>query len=109
RYSDLARVTNTVQRALASGDFAGGIWLEGSPTVEETCYWLSLLIDTDLPIACGFGISTAEHVAAVTAVADAAIVGSALVRRMADADDPVAAAGAFVRQLAAGLDGATGR
>ena len=65
--------------------------------------------ETDLPIACGFGISTAEHVAAVTAVADAAIVGSALVRRMADADDPVAAAGAFVTQLAAGLDGATDR
>lgn len=52
RYSDLARVTNTVQRALDGGEFAGGIWLEGSPTVEETCYWLSLLIDTGLPIAC---------------------------------------------------------
>ena len=51
RYSDLARVTNTVQRSLDSGQYAGGIWLEGSPTVEETCYWLSLLIDTDLPIA----------------------------------------------------------
>ena len=52
RYSDLARVTNTVLRTLSSGDYSGGIWLEGSPTVEETCYWLSLLIDTDLPIAC---------------------------------------------------------
>ena len=51
RYSDLARVTNTVQRALATGNYVGGIWLEGSPTVEETTYWLSLLIDTDLPIA----------------------------------------------------------
>ena len=50
RYSDLARVTNTVQRVLATGNYAGGIWLEGSPTVEETTYWLSLLIDTDLPI-----------------------------------------------------------
>ena len=53
RYSDLARVTNTVQRTLAQGDFAGAIWLEGSPTVEETTYWLSLLIDTQLPLtAC---------------------------------------------------------
>ena len=51
RYVDLARVTNTVQQALASGDYAGGLWLEGSPTVEETIYWLSLLIDTNLPIA----------------------------------------------------------
>ncbi len=51
RYKDLARVTNTVAAALASGDYAGGIWLEGSPTVEETIYWLSLMIDTSLPIA----------------------------------------------------------
>ena len=51
RYRDLARVTNTVQAELSSGRYAGGIWLEGSPTVEETIYWLSLLIDTDLAIA----------------------------------------------------------
>ena len=40
---------------------------------------------TALPIAAGFGISTAAHVAAVTAHADGAIVGSALVRRMREA------------------------
>ena len=51
RYRDLARVTNRVQAELSSGRYAGGIWLEGSPTVEETLYWLSLLIDTDLAIA----------------------------------------------------------
>jgi len=48
----LARVTNTVQRALASGEYLGAIWLEGSPFVEETIYWLNLLIDTAVPI-CG--------------------------------------------------------
>lgn len=37
------------------------------------------------PIAVGFGITTAEHVAAVGADADGAIVGSAIVRRMTDA------------------------
>jgi hypothetical protein len=47
----LARVTNTVQRALGSGKYLGGIWLEGSPFVEETTYWLNLLIDTTVPIA----------------------------------------------------------
>jgi hypothetical protein len=47
----LARVTNTVQRALGSGKYLGGIWLEGSPFVEETTYWLNLLIDTIVPIA----------------------------------------------------------
>jgi L-asparaginase len=47
----LARVTNVVQRALASGKYLGAIWLEGSPFVEETTYWLNLLIDTTVPIA----------------------------------------------------------
>ena len=46
----LARVTNVVQRALSSGNYLGAIWLEGSPFVEETIYWLNLLIDTAVPI-----------------------------------------------------------
>ena len=46
----LARITNVVQQALRSGKYWGGIWLEGSPFVEETIYWLNLLIDTHLPI-----------------------------------------------------------
>ncbi len=64
---------------------------------------------TDLPIACGFGISKAEHVRAVVrdGGADAAIMGSALVRRMGDAaaggKDPIEGAERFVRELAAGL------
>lgn len=64
---------------------------------------------TDLPIACGFGISTPEHVRQVVheGGADAAIVGSALVRRIADAhakgEDPAVAAEACVRGLASGL------
>jgi hypothetical protein len=47
----LARATNVVQKALASGKYLGAIWLEGSPFVEETTYWLNLLIDTTVPIA----------------------------------------------------------
>lgn len=60
---------------------------------------------TDLPIACGFGISTPEHVRAVVREggADAAIVGSALVRRMGQAGDPIAEAERFIRELAGGL------
>jgi L-asparaginase len=46
----LARLTSVVQKALASGQYTGAIWLEGSPFVEETTYWLNLLIDTKVPI-----------------------------------------------------------
>jgi tryptophan synthase alpha chain len=62
---------------------------------------------SDLPIACGFGISTAEHVRAVVSQsgggADAAIVGSALVRAMVDAGDAVGEGERMVRGLAGGL------
>jgi tryptophan synthase alpha chain len=58
---------------------------------------------TDLPIACGFGISTAEQVRAVVSEADAAIVGSALVRRLSEAEDPSGEAEAFAGELRRGL------
>ncbi len=65
---------------------------------------------TSLPIACGFGISTAEQVRAFVGGpegADAAIVGSALVRRMGEAAksgrDPAGAGADFARELAGGL------
>jgi tryptophan synthase alpha chain len=40
---------------------------------------------TNLPVAIGFGLSRPEHVAEVGAYADAAVVGSALVARIAEA------------------------
>ena len=43
-----------------------------------------------LPLAVGFGLSRPEHVLAVAGVADAAVVGSALVSVMADAGDTAA-------------------
>jgi hypothetical protein len=48
--ADLARITNQIQATLASGEYAGALWLQGSPRVEETAYWLNLLIDTGIPI-----------------------------------------------------------
>ncbi len=46
----LARVTNAVRETLSPGGYVGAIWLEGSPTVEETLYWLSIVAGTDLPV-----------------------------------------------------------
>lgn len=48
----LARLTNAARRILASGKYDGAIFTQGSPQVEETAYWLNLLIDTTVPI-CG--------------------------------------------------------
>jgi hypothetical protein len=51
RMEDLARVTNTVQKALNTGAYEGAIWLESSYNVAGTTYWLNLLIDTEIPIS----------------------------------------------------------
>jgi len=66
---------------------------------------------TDLPVAVGFGIKTAAAAAEVAALADAVVVGSAIVQKLADGADadgrarPGLAAEVlgFVRDLAAGV------
>lgn len=63
---------------------------------------------TDLPLAVGFGISQPEHVRQVVREADAAIVGSALVRQLeqhqdADQASLVEAVSNLTRDLAGGL------
>jgi tryptophan synthase alpha chain len=71
---------------------------------------------TDLPVAVGFGITNAESAAAVARMADAAVVGSAVVGRIAGSLDrdgrPQAhtarAALDLVAELAAGVRGARG-
>jgi tryptophan synthase alpha chain len=56
---------------------------------------------TDLPLAIGFGISTPEHVEQVGETAEAAVVGSALVRVLLEStrDEVVDRAAAFVAAL----------
>ena len=66
---------------------------------------------TTLPVAVGFGLKTAAQVAVVGGLADAAVVGSAIVERLAAGLDAEGRAGpglvagvhALVRDLAAGL------
>lgn len=72
---------------------------------------------TDLPIGVGFGIKTPENARAVATVADAAVVGSAIVDRIAgglDDDgkpraDLVDGVLDYVRELAAGVRGSGGK
>jgi tryptophan synthase alpha chain len=61
---------------------------------------------TCLPIGVGFGIRTPEQAAAIARVADAAVVGTALVAKVAEASDNAGAVEGvlgLVRQLAAGV------
>jgi len=44
---------------------------------------------TPLPVAAGFGISRPEHLKALRGVADAAVVGSAIVAEIDKGRDPV--------------------
>jgi len=57
-----------------------------------------------VPVLAGFGIRDAATAAAMGRDADGVVVGSALVAALAAADDPVAAAGAFLGPLRAALD-----
>lgn len=54
---------------------------------------------TDKPVCVGFGISRAEHMKQLSAVADGAIVGTAFVRRIREAPDSAVAAESYAREL----------
>lgn len=58
---------------------------------------------TDLPIAVGIGVSTPDQAREAAAYSDGVIVGSALVKRIGEAGDPVDAAARFVAELRAAV------
>lgn len=64
---------------------------------------------TARPLAVGFGISTPEHAAQVGRMADGVIIGSALIKTIGAADDPVSAAETFIAALRHGMDHPNGR
>ncbi|HEY5087484.1 MAG TPA: tryptophan synthase subunit alpha [Gemmatimonadaceae bacterium] len=78
-----------------------GMQHEVAPLIGATVERLRSV--TRLPICVGFGITDARQAAAVAAVADGIVVGSALVRA---ADQSVDAAIALARTMRAGIDGA---
>lgn len=76
------------------------------PSLVENVAWLRAR--TDLPICIGFGIASPDHVRLLAPVADGLIVGSAIVRRIAEAatrgPEPVLTdVGQFVDSLLAAL------
>ena len=77
------------------------------PELIDNVAWLRER--TDLPICIGFGISSVQHVRQLAPVADGLIVGSAIVRRIAQASasphqEVLAEVGQFVEQLATALN-----
>lgn len=76
------------------------------PELVERVSWLREL--TPLPVCIGFGISEPAHVKLLAPVADGLIVGSAIVRRIADAakkgrEESLAEVGKYVASLVAAL------
>ena len=86
--------TSTDERIRAVAEHAGGFIYCVSVTgvtgardelPEELSGFMSRVrAASDLPLAVGFGISTRGHVETVATVADAAVIGSAFVRAIAD-------------------------
>jgi tryptophan synthase alpha chain len=77
------------------------------PELIDNVGWLRT--QTDLPICIGFGISRPEHVKLLAPVADGLIVGSAIVRRIAEAaekprDEVLRGLGDFVAELLSALN-----
>jgi tryptophan synthase alpha chain len=67
------------------------------PELVDNVAWLKSR--TALPICVGFGISRPEQIAQLAPVADGMIVGSAIVRRIADLESAGAAQEAIVEQI----------
>ena len=85
-----------------------GITGTRSPTMADVQFAVDRLRRfTDLPVAVGFGINTAEQASAVARIADGAVVGSALVREIgAGGPDMLDRVAALARELAGGVAGA---
>jgi tryptophan synthase alpha chain len=79
-----------------------GVTGSGTATTNDlSAYVERVRRSTDLPLYVGFGISTPAQAAQVAAVADGAIVGSALIRILAQADEQaVAEATNFLTDMA---------
>lgn len=86
--------TTTVERIRRASELGGGFLYGISrlgvtgvrDTVDDSARELAMRVkaETTMPLALGFGISRPEHVKAIGQFADAAVVGSALVKVIAE-------------------------
>jgi tryptophan synthase alpha chain len=105
--TDDARVRNIVARASGYLYLVSLVGVTGArdrlpPEIESFVARVRAI--SDLPLAVGFGIGSPAQAARVARVADGVIVGSALIRAIGSAADPLAAARAFVASLREGID-----
>ena len=63
----------------------------------------SIRAQTTLPVAVGIGVSTPEHAREVAGYADGVIIGSAVVKRIAEAKDAAAEVASFIASVRSAL------
>ncbi len=104
----IAPTTPPERRGRIAAAGGGFVYLVSDTRVTGERDWLpagldelieAVRADTDLPVAVGFGIGTPEQARAVGARADGVIIGTRLVRAVAEADGAGEAAGAVARFL----------
>lgn len=107
--TDEARLPKVLNRSSGFVYYVAIAGITGTRSAEESDIRAAverLRPRTDLPVAVGFGIKTPEQARTVATIADAAVVGSALVQAVADAaaDGKSVEAGlSFVKGLADGI------
>jgi tryptophan synthase alpha chain len=100
----LGRITEQARGFIYAVSRAGVTGERDEMTVDAETLVKRVRSVSDLPVAVGFGISTAEQVRSVWRFADAAVVGSAIVRKienLGNSPDLVKQVGDFARSLVA--------
>ncbi|MGE4219410.1 MAG: tryptophan synthase subunit alpha [Alphaproteobacteria bacterium] len=108
--TDDVRLPTVLQRASGFVYYVSILGITGTRSASDAAIREAvqrLRRHTGLPVAVGFGIKTPAQARAVASVADAAVVGSAIVELVAqaqrDGGDAVERVLAYVRELAAGV------
>lgn len=89
--TDTARLPAVLQNTSGFVYYVAIAGITGTRSADDTDVAQAverLRASTDLPVAVGFGIKTAANAAAIARVADAAVVGSAIVSTIKDSLDP---------------------